>query len=188
VAQPGFVVVGTTPDAGTAAGQAVPRHAAGGLPEATARDRAADSADPTDAAALTELGILRSQQNNPHESAALLRRATLQQPDLAKAHAYLGAALQNLGSHEEALASLDRALRLAPDFTDSMRRWAHSLQALGRSAEAIAGYETLLAIEQRNGSVLPRYRLKTRRNRTKSSRRGHTAILLRRRQRMRCTV
>ncbi len=150
-AQRGLAIVETIPNAGKVAGQALTRHAAGGLPETTEHDEAAMSRDPTDAAALTELGILRLQQNNPHESAALLRRATLQQPDLAKAHAYLGAALQNLGSHEEALASLDRALRLAPDVTDSMRRRAHSLHALGRSAEAIAGYETLLAIEPANG-------------------------------------
>jgi aspartate beta-hydroxylase len=104
-----------------------------------------------DAAALTELGVLRLQENNPEESAALLRRATQQQPDLAKAHAYLGAALQSLGSHEEALVSLDRALALAPSSTDAMRRRAHTLHVLGRGAEAIAGYEALLAIDPGNG-------------------------------------
>jgi aspartyl/asparaginyl beta-hydroxylase (cupin superfamily) len=139
------------PNAGTVAGQAIPLHEGSGPPEATERNEPAISLDPNDAAALTELGILRLQQNNPRESATLLRRATQQQPDLAKAHAHLGAALQILGSHEEALASLDRALTLAPDCTDLMRRRAHTLHVLGHGVEAIAGYEALLTIEPANG-------------------------------------
>lgn len=65
--------------------------------------------------ALCYLGLLHLQQGKLTESAALLRRAVVQDPNSAEAHSYLGAALQRLGTLAEAETMYDRALSLNPD-------------------------------------------------------------------------
>jgi hypothetical protein len=112
-------------------------HAAGlfHAPDSTKPDgthlRGAVRANPHDADAQNNLGIVLRKAGDAVDAVVHFRRAVALRPAFAEAHANLGAALNELGRPDEALAHLEESVRLQPDFVDAHHDLAVSLLSLG---------------------------------------------------------
>jgi aspartate beta-hydroxylase len=126
------------------------------LADAEAGYEAALALDPAHAGALTQLGLLRLQQNRPQDGAALLTQALERDPDSADTHNYLGRALQGMGRLIDARAAYDNAISryeakiaLAPANAQLQLGLASALAASDRSEEAFVRLRNAAALDPR---------------------------------------
>jgi Flp pilus assembly protein TadD len=107
-------------------------HQAGRLAEAEKAYRMALAADPTNVAALNNLGLVAPQA----EKASLFRRALAIEPDHVEALANLAEALAANGDVEDAAAHYRKALRLRPDWVEARFKLGVLFQQRSRLVEA----------------------------------------------------
>jgi protein O-GlcNAc transferase len=125
--------------------EALALHRAGRLEEAEALYRTVLRSAPDHPDALSLLGLLRLQAQDPTEAASLLQRAVRVRPGQAEVHADLGDAQQALGQMEEALTSYRQAAALKPGLLAAQLGQALLLERLGRGTEALTAYDAALA-------------------------------------------
>lgn len=122
-------------------------HKDGRLEAADRLYRAVLAADHRHFNALLYLSVLRLQQDDGQEAAALIRRALAENPESAEAHANLASVLQTSGRDDEAIACYGRALALNPAFPEVSYGLAATYHALRRYEDAISHYEAALALD-----------------------------------------
>lgn len=122
-------------------------HQAGRLDEAEAIYRRILLQQPRNTAALSGLGTLHLQRNNPEEGVRLLGRSLEINPNQPSAHNNRGSGLDGLNRLEEALASYDRAIALKPDYANAFCNRGNALCGLKRFDEALASYDRAIALK-----------------------------------------
>ncbi len=108
------------------------------------------AARPTHVAALSLLGVLRSQTGRKDEALELMRRAVRFDPESLPARMNYATLLQEMSRAEEALTEWDAAMIRKPDSAQIANNRANTLRALGRFSEAVAGYDRALVLEPGN--------------------------------------
>ncbi len=106
--------------------------------------RKAINADPKNADARYNLGVIL-QQLQRHEEAIASFRASLQMRAGADALLNIGVSLHALGRYAEALESYAQALELDPGAVEGHNNAGNALQALGRHEESLAFYDRAIA-------------------------------------------
>jgi len=120
--------------------EALQHHAAGRLGNAQALYRGILARDPDHADSLHLLGLLTSEQGNPAEGAAMIRRAVALAPGRAPYHNNLALSYRLLGRGEDAVREYRTALTLRPQSAEIHNNLATTLRDLGRHEEAVAHY------------------------------------------------
>lgn len=145
----------TEPHASLAAlgNQAVALHRQGRLTEAEALYRQILAQDGHVFPALYLLGVLRLEQGDSGEAAALLERALAVNAADPAAWLHFGLALQGERRFEKALAAHARALQLQPGLLPARLGRGAALRALGRTHEALTDYEAVLAADAGNADA-----------------------------------
>ena len=140
--------------------EAVARHQAGDLSQATTLYRQILAAQPGNADALHLLGLLEHQQGRSEAGIELIEQALSHRPDsplflgnLAGILIALGKALADSGDSQGARHHLDRALELAPEDARAHGHLADLLANEGRLDEAARHYKTVLRIDPKSGSA-----------------------------------
>lgn len=112
-------------------------------------------AEPSNAEAWYDLGLMHSEQGRKSEAVTALRKATEFDPEFAEAWNSLGAALAEIGQPDQAESAFRKALVIDPNLTGAHGNLANLLSAKGHLPEAIWNYEraTGTAIEQFNWGV-----------------------------------
>src|SRR5262245_13654292 len=124
---------------------AVSLHRQGRLKEADQAYRAVLLQQPHHFEALHWLGVLRLQQGDAAEAAALISKAVEQRPQALDALSNLAAALTMLNSSAEALAICDRILAAQPRDAETLFNRGVALMQLRRPAQALESFERTLA-------------------------------------------
>jgi predicted O-linked N-acetylglucosamine transferase (SPINDLY family)/4-hydroxybenzoate polyprenyltransferase len=125
---------------------AVSLHNAGRLAEAEALYQAVLASQPRHFEAVCRLGIVRLQQQEFGEAAALLSRALSLNRKSADAHHAFACALTGLGQVEAAVPYYQKAIALRPDFAEAHNNIGHACQVLGHYDEAMGHYRRALAL------------------------------------------
>jgi tetratricopeptide (TPR) repeat protein len=111
--------------------------------------------EPTNADALSLLGIALAQSQDLAEAADVLRRATLVAPHHPGAHMNYGGVLKRLGRLEEAAACFERVIALRPDMpVPALKQLGSVLLDLQRCEEAVSCYSRVLAIQPHDAVAL----------------------------------
>lgn len=126
--------------------QALALHRRGAVAEAAARYADVLRADPGNAEAHCNLGMIACQQGRFAEGAECARQSLACDPANARAHVLLGRALAALGQADAALSSFDRAIALEPNAARAHGHRADLLAELSRTGEAIESYDRALAL------------------------------------------
>jgi len=127
--------------------QAIERHRAGDLIQATALYRACLDTKPDSAEAWYMLGLCYVQLQASHQAEPCLAAAVRLKPAdpvFLRSH---GNILKVLGRFDEALVRYDTALALKPDYADAHRSRGIVLKCQGRLEEALAAYDAALAVK-----------------------------------------
>jgi len=130
---------------------------AGGRMEAVARFREALALQPNYAAALSGLGSLLAQSEEPgdaEEAVALLERALALDPSIVDVRVNLANALGTLGRHHDALATWQILVAGRPDKGRYRIKLGDTLQALGRFEDARAVYDEALRHDPASADAL----------------------------------
>jgi predicted O-linked N-acetylglucosamine transferase (SPINDLY family) len=124
-------------------------HRNGQLSEAQSAYEAILKALPGSFQALSSLGLIAGQRNNPHKALKLLGEAIAGDPGnkLAfVAHMNMGLALIQLGNLQDALVSYERAIAIKPDYAEGYCRLGLVQESLRRASAALASYDRALRI------------------------------------------
>lgn len=121
---------------------------AGELAEAERLYRRVARIDPSDAAAVFNLGSLLRRMERTVEAEAAYRKAVRIDRRFAEAWYNLADILDDTGRAEEAVACLRKALEATPDYADAVFNIAGLLQRLERHAEAAAHWRRYLALDR----------------------------------------
>ena len=103
--------------------------------------------EPSHAAALHVLGIIRVRQGKPQEAVAFLTKAAGIDPASAEIHNNLGLALHACQRTAEAVTHYEAAVRLKPAYALACNNLGVALAALGQSQQALVHYERALALQ-----------------------------------------
>ena len=133
--------------------QAVALHQQGRLAEAEALYRQILEIDGRVFPALYLLGVLRLEQGDSDDAAALLARAVAVNANDPAAWLHYGLALQGQGRFKEALTAHERALGLQPALAPARLGRGAALRALGHIREALADHEIVLAADPDNADA-----------------------------------
>ncbi|HEX3709260.1 MAG TPA: tetratricopeptide repeat protein [Pseudolabrys sp.] len=118
----------------------------GFLADADELCRRALFAEPNNAEALHQLGIIAQQSGRLGEAIEYLRRAIALNPDVPLYHANLGEMCRLAGRIEEAKAAGEHALKLNPDYAEAHSNLGIVLFELELFAEALSHYERAIAL------------------------------------------
>jgi len=124
---------------------AISFHRQGRLAEADRAYRAVLLQQPHHFEALHWLGVLRLQQGDAQEAAALISKAVEQRPQALDALSNLAAALTMLNRSAEALAICNRILAATPRDPETLFNRGVALMQLNRPAEALTSFDGTLA-------------------------------------------
>jgi tetratricopeptide (TPR) repeat protein len=128
-------------------------HRDGRLTEAERDYQAALAAEPLHVDALHYLGVLRHQQGQHEEAAALVRRAVDLRPGDAGLQLNLGNALKALGRIDDAIERFRNALSLAPGFPLAQYNLGNAYTAAGRHEDAADAFEKALRIDPNDAAA-----------------------------------
>lgn len=120
---------------------------AGRLAEAERACRRVLAAEPDQAQAWLQLGLVCDALGRTDEAAGCYQQAIRAQPALAEAHYNLGNSLRNLGRVEEAVHSFQRALAISPGFAAAAMNLGNIWAKHDRLDEALACYQRALQIQ-----------------------------------------
>jgi tetratricopeptide (TPR) repeat protein len=104
------------------------------------------AAQPDNATALYNLGLVFKDQGQRDEAACCWRRAAQLQPDQAATHNNLGNILREQGQFDEAVACFRRAIELQPGVARFHYNLGNALRDQEKLAEAAAAYRRALAL------------------------------------------
>ncbi|MGF6974976.1 tetratricopeptide (TPR) repeat protein [Paraburkholderia sp. JPY465] len=127
-------------------------HRDGRLDDAERGYRATLDHDPSHVDALHLLGVLRHQQGQHAEAAALVRRAVDLRPEDAALQLNLGNALKALGQIDAAIEQFRNALTLAPTFPMAHYNLGNAYASLGRHEDAADAFERSLRLQPDDAS------------------------------------
>lgn len=127
-------------------------HRDGRLDDAERGYRATLDGNPTHVDALHLLGVLRHQQGQHAEAAALVRRAVNLRPQDAALQLNLGNALKALGQIDEAIEQFRNALTLAPSFPMAHYNLGNAYAAAGRHEDAADAFRRSLRLQPEDAS------------------------------------
>jgi tetratricopeptide (TPR) repeat protein len=127
-------------------------HRDGRLDDAERGYRATLDDNPTHVDALHLLGVLRHQQGQHAEAAALVRRAVNLRPEDAALQLNLGNALKALGQIDDAIEQFRNALTLAPSFPMAHYNLGNAYASLGRHEDAADAFERSLRLQPDDAS------------------------------------
>ncbi|CAB3781155.1 tetratricopeptide repeat protein [Paraburkholderia fynbosensis] len=127
-------------------------HRDGRLDDAERGYRATLDGNPTHVDALHLLGVLRHQQGQHAEAAALVRRAVNLRPEDAALQLNLGNALKALGQIDDAIEQFRNALTLAPSFPMAHYNLGNAYASLGRHEDAAEAFERSLRLQPGDAS------------------------------------
>jgi tetratricopeptide (TPR) repeat protein len=127
-------------------------HRDGRLDDAERGYRATLDGNPTHVDALHLLGVLRHQQGQHAEAAALVRRAVNLRPEDAALQLNLGNALKALGQIDDAIEQFRNALTLAPSFPMAHYNLGNAYASLGRHEDAADAFERSLRLQPDDAS------------------------------------
>jgi len=127
-------------------------HRDGRLDEAERGYRATLDHDPSHVDALHLLGVLRHQQGQHEEAAALVRRAVNLRPGDAALQLNLGNALKALGQVDAAIERFRNALTLAPTFPMAHYNLGNAYASVGRHEDAADAFERSLRLQPDDAS------------------------------------
>ena len=136
-----------TGEIAAALNQATAHHQAGRRREAEAGYRAILSAEPGQADALHQLGLLLAETGREGEGIAMMERAIAQRSSFVEARFNLGTVLHGIGHSAEAATHYRAVLEQKPDFIQALFNLATAEIDLGRMAEAEADFRKLLSRE-----------------------------------------
>jgi tetratricopeptide (TPR) repeat protein len=119
-------------------------HEGGNLAEAERLYREVVQADPRQAVAWHNLGLLARQRGQAASAIELMTRSIQLEPGQPTFHNNLGAMLQSQSRPAEAATCYARALQLKPDYADAHCNLGSAYKDQGRVAEAIACYTRAL--------------------------------------------
>jgi tetratricopeptide (TPR) repeat protein len=153
-ADDGPVVLFTAPAAADETlAEAIGHHQAGNAAEAEALYRAVLAANPDNALASYNLGLLCFEAGRLAEAIDAWRDTIAARPDYVEAHINLGTAVLALGRPEEAAAWFKRAIALRPDDAMAISNLGKALQDMGRTDDAIAAYRAALGHQPDNAGA-----------------------------------
>jgi tetratricopeptide (TPR) repeat protein len=127
-------------------------HRDGRLDDAERGYRATLEVDPVHVDALHLLGVLRHQQGQHAEAAALVRRAADLRPQDAALQLNLGNALKALGQLDDAIERFRNALTLAPSFPMAHYNLGNAYAAAGRHEDAADAFRRSLDLQPNDAS------------------------------------
>jgi tetratricopeptide (TPR) repeat protein len=127
-------------------------HRDGRLDDAEEGYRATLEGDPVHVDALHLLGVLRHQQGQHAEAAALVRRAADLRPQDAALQLNLGNALKALGQLDDAIERFRNALTLAPSFPMAHYNLGNAYAAAGRHEDAADAFRRSLDLQPNDAS------------------------------------
>ena len=127
-------------------------HRDGRLDDAERDYRATLDGNPTHVDALHLLGVLRHQQGQHAEAAALVRRAVNLRPEDAALQLNLGNALKALGQIDDAIEQFRNALTLAPSFPMAHYNLGNAYASVGRHEDAADAFEKSLRLQPDDAS------------------------------------
>jgi tetratricopeptide (TPR) repeat protein len=127
-------------------------HRDGRLDDAERGYRATLDGNPSHVDALHLLGVLRHQQGQHAEAAALVRRAVTLRPDDAALQLNLGNALKALGQIDDAIEQFRNALTLAPSFPMAHYNLGNAYASVGRHEDAADSFEKSLRLQPNDAS------------------------------------
>jgi tetratricopeptide (TPR) repeat protein len=127
-------------------------HRDGRLDDAERGYRATLDGNPKHVDALHLLGVLRHQQGQHAEAAALVRRAVNLRPEDAALQLNLGNALKALGQIDDAIEQFRNALTLAPSFPMAHYNLGNAYASLGRHEDAADAFEKSLRLQPDDAS------------------------------------
>jgi len=118
----------------------------GRLDDAQQALRQALAVDPSDAEALTELGVVYVRKKAPVAAVKTLVRAQEHGGSSFRLHRYLAEALAQQQEYGEALIELSEANVLKPQDPDTLHRIGTVLEEMGRGDEAVAAFEKAIEL------------------------------------------
>jgi len=127
-------------------------HRDGRLDDAERGYRATLDSNPVHVDALHLLGVLRHQQGQHAEAAALVRRAVNLRPEDAALQLNLGNALKALGQIDDAIEQFRNALTLAPSFPMAHYNLGNAYASVGRHEDAADAFEKSLRLQPDDAS------------------------------------
>ncbi|CAD6549959.1 tetratricopeptide repeat protein [Paraburkholderia metrosideri] len=127
-------------------------HRDGRLDDAERGYRATLDDNPVHVDALHLLGVLRHQQGQHAEAAALVRRAVNLRPEDAALQLNLGNALKALGQIDDAIEQFRNALTLAPTFPMAHYNLGNAYASVGRHEDAADSFEKSLRLQPDDAS------------------------------------
>ncbi|SDQ76662.1 Tfp pilus assembly protein PilF [Paraburkholderia fungorum] len=127
-------------------------HRDGRLDDAERDYRATLDGNPSHVDALHLLGVLRHQQGQHAEAAALVRRAVNLRPEDAALQLNLGNALKALGQIDDAIEQFRNALTLAPSFPMAHYNLGNAYASVGRHEDAADSFEKSLRLQPNDAS------------------------------------
>jgi tetratricopeptide (TPR) repeat protein len=127
-------------------------HRDGRLDDAERDYRATLDGNPSHVDALHLLGVLRHQQGQHAEAAALVRRAVKLRPEDAALQLNLGNALKALGQIDDAIEQFRNALTLAPSFPMAHYNLGNAYASVGRHEDAADSFEKSLRLQPEDAS------------------------------------
>ena len=125
---------------------AVKHHKAGQLDRAAQIYGQVLQADPTNAAALSCLGMIASHRGDHAAGAEWIRRAIRSHPNNAALHNNLGVVYRAMGRLAEAAASYRRAVAIRSDYLEAHTNLGSVCRARGRADEAVGAFRRAVAI------------------------------------------
>ena len=128
-------------------------HRDGRLTDAERDYQAALAAEPAHVEALHYLGVLRHQQGQHEEAAALVGRAVDLRPTDAALQLNLGNALKALGRIDDAIERFRNALTLAPGFALAQYNLGNAYTAIGRHEDAADAFEKALRAQPNDAAA-----------------------------------
>ena len=127
-------------------------HRDGRLDDAERDYRATLDGNPSHVDALHLLGVLRHQQGQHAEAAALVRRAVNLRPEDAALQLNLGNALKALGQIDDAIEQFRNALTLAPSFPMAHYNLGNAYASVGRHEDAADSFAKSLRLQPDDAS------------------------------------
>ncbi|KMZ11219.1 TPR repeat [Candidatus Burkholderia humilis] len=128
-------------------------HRDGRLTEAERDYQAALAAEPLHVDALHYFGVLRHQQGQHEEAAALVRRAVDLRPGDAGLQLNLGNALKALGRIDDAIERFRNAVSLEPSFPLAQYNLGNAYSVAGRHEDAADAFEKTLRINPNDAAA-----------------------------------
>ena len=127
--------------------KALSAHQSGQLSRAQALYEHILSQQPAHGDALSLLGVIAIQKNDPRLAVRLIGKAIEINPNNIAAYSNRGIALQALMRMDEALDDFNRAIALKADYAEAHYNRGTALQALRRPQEALASYDQAIRIK-----------------------------------------